>query len=70
MDTEVARHLDDVSDLELRLIDPLRNARRLYGLTECTTRFGELCLRIVWGRLGNRRPRERSEVFDDHAATT
>jgi len=50
-------------DLELRLIDPARNARRLYGVTTCTTLFGEPCLRVQWGRIGNRRVRERSEVF-------
>jgi predicted DNA-binding WGR domain protein len=27
-----------------------------------------VCLRIVWGRIGNRRLRERSEVFADRAA--
>jgi predicted DNA-binding WGR domain protein len=55
-------------DLELRLIDPLTNRHRVYGLTECRTLFGELCLRIVWGRVGHRRMRERSELFRDHAA--
>jgi len=55
-------------DLELRLIDPLKNRFRVYGLTECRTLFGELCLRIVWGRIGNRRLREKSEVFRDRAA--
>jgi predicted DNA-binding WGR domain protein len=59
---------DDLRDLELRLVDPSKNRFRIYGLTECTTLFGELCLRIVWGRIGNRRPRERSEVFTDRAA--
>lgn len=63
-DTAVA----DASDLELRLVDPAKNARRIYGLTECVTLFGELCLRIVWGRIGNRRLRERSELFTDRAA--
>ena len=58
----------DAEDLELRLVDPAKNRFRLYGLTECRTLFGELCLRIVWGRIGNRRLRERSEVFDDRAA--
>jgi predicted DNA-binding WGR domain protein len=55
-------------DVELRLIDPARNAFRLYGLTACRTLFGELCLRIQWGRIGNRRVRERSETFPDRAA--
>jgi predicted DNA-binding WGR domain protein len=59
---------DDLRDLELRLVDPAKNRFRIYGLTECRTLFGELCLRIVWGRIGNRRPRERSEVFTDRAA--
>ncbi len=55
-------------DLELRLLDPAKNRARFYGLTECVTLFGELCLRIVWGRLGNRRLRERSETFDSREA--
>ena len=55
-------------DFELRLIDPLKNRFRVYGLTECRTLFGEVCLRIVWGRIGNRRLREKSEVFRDRAA--
>ncbi len=59
---------DDLRDLELRLVDPAKNRFRIYGITECTTLFGELCLRIVWGRIGNRRPRERSEVFADRIA--
>lgn len=50
-------------DVELRLIDPARNACRIYGLTTCTTLFGEPCLRVQWGRIGHRRVRERSEVF-------
>lgn len=62
------RTVDDVQDLELRLVDPATNRFRIYGLTECRTLFGELCLRIVWGRIGNRRPRERSEVFADRDA--
>ena len=60
--------VDDLRDHELRLVDPAKNRFRIYGLTECRTLFGELCLRIVWGRIGNRRLRERSEVFDDRAA--
>ncbi len=56
----------DVS--ELRLVDPARNRARVYAITECVTLFGELCLRIVWGRLGHRRLRERSETFGDRAA--
>jgi predicted DNA-binding WGR domain protein len=56
---------DFPDDVELRLVDPSRNRFRIYGLTECRTLFGELCLRIVWGRIGNRRLRERSEIFPD-----
>lgn len=56
-----------VHDIELRLIDPARNRRRVYGITECRTLFGEPCLRIVWGRLGHRRLRERSEIFSSRA---
>ncbi len=59
---------DNLTDVELRSVDPSRNRFRLYGITECCTLFGELCLRIVWGRIGNRRLRERSEVFEDRAA--
>jgi predicted DNA-binding WGR domain protein len=59
---------EDVRDLELRLVDPAKNRFRIYGLTECRTLFGELCLRIVWGRIGHRRLRERSEVFADALA--
>jgi predicted DNA-binding WGR domain protein len=55
-------------DLELRLIDPSKNKARLYGLTECMTLFGEVCLRIVWGRIGNRRLRERTETFESRDA--
>lgn len=55
---------DDAPDIELRLIDPSKNRYRLYGLTECRTLFGELCLRVVWGRIGHRKLRERSETFD------
>ena len=40
-----------------------KTAFEFTGLTECRTLFGELCLRIVWGRIGNRRLRERSETF-------
>jgi predicted DNA-binding WGR domain protein len=57
-------HLDLLdNDVELRLLDATRNRFRVYGLTVCRTRFGEPCLRIVWGRLGNRHLRERSETF-------
>jgi predicted DNA-binding WGR domain protein len=59
---------DDLRDHELRLVDPTKNRFRIYGVTECRTLFGELCLRIVWGRLGNRRLRERSEIFADRAS--
>jgi len=59
---------ENLGDVELRSVDPSRNRFRLYGITECCTLWGELCLRIVWGRIGNRRLRERSEVFEDRAA--
>jgi predicted DNA-binding WGR domain protein len=59
---------DLLDDVELRLVDPSRNRFRIYGLAECRTLFGELCLRIVWGRIGNRRLRERSETFTDRAS--
>lgn len=70
MDISLRMHtdVDDLEDLELRLVDPAANRFRLYGVTECRTLFGELCLRIVWGRIGNRRLRERSEVFGDRAS--
>ncbi|MDP8999426.1 MAG: WGR domain-containing protein [Myxococcota bacterium] len=55
-------------DVELRLVDPSRNRFRVYGLTVCRTLFCEPCLRIVWGRLGNRSLRERSETFADGEA--
>lgn len=66
-------HLEPLSmntphDIELRLIDPSKNRRRIYGLTECVTLFGELCLRIVWGRIGTKHLRERSEIFESRAA--
>jgi predicted DNA-binding WGR domain protein len=32
------------------------------------TLFGEVCLRIVWGRIGNRRLRERTETFESRDA--
>lgn len=53
----------DAHDIELRLVDPRTNRFRLYGLTVCRSLFGEPCLRIVWGRIGHRRLRERSETF-------
>ena len=56
---------ETAEDIELRSIDPARNRFRVFGITECVTLFGEHCLRIVWGRAGNRRMRERSEVFAD-----
>ena len=55
-------------DVEMCLVDPLRNRFRVYGMTVCRTLFGELCLRIAWGRVGSRRLRERSETFHDAAA--
>ena len=42
--------------------DLSKNLFRLYRMTPCTTLFGELCLRIEWGRQG-RRLRARSEIF-------
>lgn len=54
--------------IELRMVDPSKNKFRLYGLTESRTLFGELCLRIVWGRIGNRRLRERTETFASREA--
>lgn len=57
-----------MDDLELRLDDPARNRHRLYGMTVCRTLFGELCLRITWGRIGNRALRSRDEVFADRHA--
>ncbi len=51
-------------DLELRLIDPERNRFRLYGMTECRSLFGELCLVLTWGRIGHRL-RTRTETFVD-----
>lgn len=56
------------TDMELRLVDPAKNRFRLYGITVCRTLFGELCLRIAWGRIGNRRMRERTETFADPPA--
>jgi predicted DNA-binding WGR domain protein len=61
------RRMNDATDIELRLVDPAKNKFRLYGLTECRTLFGELCLRVAWGRIGHRRLQERSEVFDDES---
>jgi predicted DNA-binding WGR domain protein len=56
-----------LDDVELRLIDPDRNRFRLYGMTECLTLFGELCLVIAWGRIGQPL-RRRSEMFVDRDA--
>jgi predicted DNA-binding WGR domain protein len=58
----------DANDIELRLIDPSRNRFRVYALTECRTLFGERCLRMVWGRMGTGRLRERSEIFETQSA--
>ena len=60
--------VDELADLELLLIEPAKNRFRLYAITACRTLFGEQCLRIVWGRLGNRQLQERSELFEDRAA--
>jgi predicted DNA-binding WGR domain protein len=54
-------------DVELRLIDPERNRFRLYGMTRCSTLFGEPCLVVAWGRIGQPL-RRRSETFADGAA--
>ena len=56
-----------MSDIELRLIDPIRNRFRVYGITECPTLFGELGLFIAWGRIGHRL-RTRFETFEDAVA--
>ncbi len=56
------------TDMELRLVDPTKNRFRLYGISEARTLFGELCLKIAWGRIGNRRMRERTETFVDPSA--
>jgi predicted DNA-binding WGR domain protein len=53
-----------MTDIELRMVDPARNRFRLYGLTETRTLFGEPCLIIGWGRIGQRL-RSRTEVFAD-----
>jgi predicted DNA-binding WGR domain protein len=53
-----------MTDIELRMVDPVRNRFRLYGLTETRTLFGEPCLVIGWGRIGHRL-RSRTEVFAD-----
>ena len=57
-----------MDDLELRLVEPARNRFRLYGLTVYLTLFGELCLRITWGRIGNRALRSRDEIFSNRLA--
>ena len=49
-------------DIELKLVDAIRNRHRQYGITEGRTLFGEPCLIIAWGRIGNR-CRVRTEVF-------
>ncbi len=56
-----------LDDIELRLIDPARNRFRLYGMTECRTLFGEPCLIVAWGRIGQAL-RTRSELFSDRYA--
>lgn len=56
-----------LDDVELRLIDPERNRFRLYGMTECLTLFGERCLVIAWGRIGQPL-RRRCEMFVDRDA--
>lgn len=58
----------DANDVELRMVDPQRNRFRVYGMTVCRTLFGELALRIAWGRIGNRRLREKTEVFTSEDA--
>jgi predicted DNA-binding WGR domain protein len=49
-------------DVELRLIDPDTNKRRVWGCTGTRTLWGEPALFIAWGRLG-RPMRRRLEVF-------
>lgn len=56
-----------MTDLELRLIDPVRNRFRLYGIAETRTLFGDLGLEIAWGRIGHPLKR-RIETFDDVTA--
>ena len=46
-----------------------RNRQRHYSITEARTLFGELCLVIVWGRIG-RCPRVRTEVFTTYEDLT
>ena len=53
-----------MSDMELRIEDPVRRRERLYGMTECRTLFGETCLMIAWGVVG-RSLRRRTELFAD-----
>lgn len=48
--------------IHLRLVDRARNRSRFYGVRECETLFGELCLHITWGRIG-RDGKERTEIF-------
>ncbi len=55
-----------MATIELRLIDPKRNAFRVYAIAEGTTLFGERCLVIRWGRIG--RAHSRTEVFDSDFA--
>jgi predicted DNA-binding WGR domain protein len=52
------------ADIELRLVDPAKNRRRIYGLTEGRTLFGEPCLAIAWGRIGHKL-KTRTEIFGD-----
>lgn len=56
------------NDVELRLVDPLRNRFRVWAISDCETLFGEPALRILWGRIGHRPLRERTETFTDVAA--
>lgn len=54
-------------DVELRSIVPKDNRYRVYGLTEASTLFGEPCLIIAWGRLGQPL-RRRTETFASEEA--
>ena len=53
--------------IELRLVDQARNRLRVYRLCDAVDLFGERCLLIQWGRLGQRL-RTRLEPFKDDAA--
>jgi len=50
------------TSLTLSNIDPTRNRKRFYRVSECRDLFGEICLFLEWGRLGSR-PRWRLVAF-------